>query len=325
MKDSTFKQLLTKYEKGTATAAERHVVEQWYASFDRTAGNEPLWADEAEKIRTRDRIWQGARGTGQHTRMRRLRPFVGWAAAAVAVLTVGLLLWKPAAERHPHAASQLAGNTTGQQIRTEGRQVKRVLLPDSSEVWLNANSSLTIPENYGHGSRHLQLTGEAFFDVSRDTTQPFIIASPDITVTVLGTSFNVRAYEGLEEAQVAVRTGRVNVSGADRSTLAELTADDLLTYNRLSGSVTVGRADATRSNAWRDGRSVFENERFEALAQGFYNLFGVTLHTDDPEVATLRYSLVLNHRMTEEEAINLICKVVNKHYRKEGNHRVVIY
>lgn len=324
MNDATFKQLLSKYEKGTASAAERHVVEQWYASFDKTADSETIWANEAAKASTRERIWRAARG--QQPAPPSLMPrFFKVAAAVLAVLTAGLLLWRPAGDGQQPVAGHPAAPASQQLVRTSGQQVKRALLPDSSQVWLNANSSIAIPENYGAHNRSVRLTGEAFFDVRPDTARPFVITSQTITVSVLGTSFNVRAYDGLEEVQVAVSTGRVSVADSAQRMLADLMKDDLLTYNRRSGAVAVGKTDGGLSSAWREGRIIFENERFETLAQGFYNLFGVKLLTVDEEVATLRYNLVLHHGMTEEKAINMICKVVNKQYRKEGNERIVIY
>lgn len=210
-------------------------------------------------------------------------------------------------------------------FKTTGQQVKQLLLPDSTKVWLNANSTIGVAKDYGKHNRAIRLEGEAFFEVKRNPKLPFVVASQSIAISVLGTSFNVRSYKSLEEIQVAVSSGRVKVADTSSGNLAELTIDDNMVYRKDKGTFKVTRVNAALGSAWREGRLVFENERFDVLAQGFYNLYGVKLATDDDQVAALRYSLVLRYEMNKNEAMALICTVLNRKYRKEENGRIVIY
>ena len=85
-------------------------------------------------------------------------------------------------------------------------------LPDSSVVWLNKNSKLSYPESFNHESRIVYLQGEAFFDVRKNPLQPFIIYAAGTTTKVLGTSFNLKAYDQDSQVSLTVVTGKVSFS-----------------------------------------------------------------------------------------------------------------
>lgn len=94
--------------------------------------------------------------------------------------------------------------------QTFDNDIRLVRLPDGSRVWLNEGSKIEYPENFDGSTRNVILIGEAFFEVEKDSLKPFIISSGLIKTTVLGTSFNVKAYEGTVPL-VEVRTGKVKV------------------------------------------------------------------------------------------------------------------
>lgn len=94
-------------------------------------------------------------------------------------------------------------------------QIEEVELSDGSRVTVNSNSKLTYPKKFEKGKREVELSGEAFFEVAKDPNRPFIIKAGDIRVEVLGTSFNVKAYENQEQVEVTVSTGKVAVFALD--------------------------------------------------------------------------------------------------------------
>ena len=91
-----------------------------------------------------------------------------------------------------------------------GNQPIEKILPDGTKILLSKNSEITYPKNFEGDTREINLTGEGFFDVHHDATHPFIIHTQGTDVKVLGTSFNVRAYNA--QVQVLVKTGRVQFS-----------------------------------------------------------------------------------------------------------------
>ena len=78
------------------------------------------------------------------------------------------------------------------EISTAYGEQKRVVLPDSSEIWLNAGSTVTFPEVFANDKRLVTLDGEAYFTVKKDTTKPFVVETSQLSVKVLGTKFNVK-------------------------------------------------------------------------------------------------------------------------------------
>lgn len=95
-------------------------------------------------------------------------------------------------------------------VNTEKGMRKHILLPDSSQVWLEGGSSFSYPEAFKGEERTVSLQGEAFFEVAQDVAHPFVIQTPLLSTRVLSTSFNVKAYD-LKKAEVVVVTGKVMV------------------------------------------------------------------------------------------------------------------
>lgn len=99
------------------------------------------------------------------------------------------------------------------------QDIRLLRLSDGTRVWVNENTQIEYPEHFSSTERIIKLKGEAFFEVARDTTRPFIISSGNIKTTVLGTSFNVKAYRQI--AEVNVRTGKVKVESKQNSVFLE--------------------------------------------------------------------------------------------------------
>ncbi len=109
------------------------------------------------------------------------------------------------------------------------------MLEDGTVIMLKPNSSIEYPEKFSKSDRKVQLTGEAFFNVTKDKSRPFIIGTADVTIKVLGTSFNVMAYEGAKEISVAVKTGKVSVYAKAKDLAAnqpEINHEVILTPNQ---------------------------------------------------------------------------------------------
>lgn len=156
-------------------------------------------------------------------------------------------------------------------------KVINIMLPDSSEIWLNSGSSISFPKNLQHaGLRTVKLNGEAFFNVKRDPQHPFIVHSSNIRTQVLGTSFNIRAWEGYE-AEVTVLTGKVAVS---RDSAGQQSAAIYLLPNQKAvADLNPAKLhlenieDARTAIGWREGKLVFDQlpvkEVFEALERKY--------------------------------------------------------
>ena len=146
-------------------------------------------------------------------------------------------------------------------------------LPDGTIVKLNADSKLTVPETFSTDRREVSLHGEAFFDVARDESRPFIIHTKDIDVEVLGTSFNVRSYLNEEPSIVAVATGKVGVSGEDKR--ETLTRGEKVVYTPSTGSMIKGLLDEEEEFGWKENILLFDRQTLPEVIQKLSRWYGV--------------------------------------------------
>ena len=134
-----------------------------------------------------------------------LLPLTGIAA----LLVVLFLIFKPL---KPAPAGQNTARIAQNTVSTGKGSKSAVELPDGSKAWLNADSKLTYNENFTGELREVSLEGEAYFDVVKDKTRPFIIHTSTIDIKVLGTAFNVRAYQSEKNTETALFRGSVEVT-----------------------------------------------------------------------------------------------------------------
>jgi ferric-dicitrate binding protein FerR (iron transport regulator) len=129
-----------------------------------------------------------------------------------------------------------------------GRQFS-MMLPDGSKVWLNAVSSLKYPTSFTGGSRKVELTGEAYFEIATDVTAPFIVQNNKMKVEVLGTAFNMMCYSDEPQAKTTVASGAVRVTGQGH--IAELHAGKQVIAGNQEWQLV--QADLDEVLAWKNG------------------------------------------------------------------------
>ncbi len=171
-----------------------------------------------------------------------------------------------------------AGLTTYDlQLTTPKGGQYQITLPDGSKVWLNSASTLKYPSRFSEVSREVFLEGEAFFDITeiqgtRDTRVPFKVLTSGQTVEVLGTEFNVSAYQDEAETKTTLVEGKVNVTPGTQNGLT--TKDSRLTTNILSPGqqatirgavIEINDVDVGQYTAWKSGRFSFAGKPFDQV------------------------------------------------------------
>ena len=170
-------------------------------------------------------------------------------------------------------------------------ETRNVILPDGSSVLLNRHSSLSYPKRFKSDNREVQLTGEAYFEVSKDQKHPFIVQTEHINVQVLGTHFNVDAYRNNPEVKTTLLTGSVAVSNKSNSVRMILKPNEIAIYNKVEQKLTRKVLEnAGDEISWRHGEFIFDDLPLQEIARELSNSFGTTIHIAD---STLR-----NYRIT---------------------------
>lgn len=149
-------------------------------------------------------------------------------------------------------------------------------LPDGTTVTLNSGSVLSFPEKFEGAVRNVRLSGEAFFEVEHDPSKPFIVHFRDQEVKVLGTSFNIRAYEPEDLTEVAVATGKVSYSLLQGSQVI-LKPNEMARYSQEENKLEKGTVNKLAAFGWRDRILYFESNSFEEIKTELERWFGVTI------------------------------------------------
>ncbi len=156
---------------------------------------------------------------------------------------------------------------------------KKIELADGTIVWLNAASKLTYPGKFTGERREVYLEGEAYFDVAEDAGRPFVIRSGELETTVLGTSFNIRAYEEDKKVSVAVVTGMVRVVSPDSELQLEPN-QEVVFDKRLHKLNNKAAVSASEIAAWKEGLFQFRNTTFSEVTASLQRSHNVRIKYD---------------------------------------------
>lgn len=159
----------------------------------------------------------------------------------------------------------------------------QVRLPDGSKVWLNAASSLKYLANFSAwNERRVELSGEAYFEVAKDKTHPFIVKTEHQEVKVLGTHFNINSYKDEPVTKTTLLEGSVRVAALDGHKRADVVLRPGEAAVLNSSSIQVLTQDAEDAMAWKEGYFMFNNESLESVMRKISRWYNVEVEfTDD--------------------------------------------
>lgn len=197
---------------------------------------------------------------------------------------------------------QLTYNTI---VIPKGGEYKLTLM-DGTRIWLNSNSKLRFPSEFGSGVRKVELEGEAYFNVAKDSIHPFVVDVNKVQVKVLGTSFNVNAYSDLNEIVTTLVEGKVEMSDTLFGNKDILLPNEQYLFNRLTGKVVKHAVDSRIYTAWKDGRFVFENESLEDIMMRLSRWYNVEVFFLNESLRELRFSGDLTRYDNIDQILELI-------------------
>jgi transmembrane sensor len=193
-----------------------------------------------------------------------------------------------------------------------------IVLPDGSKIWLNADSKIKYPASFTGQAREVYLNGEAFFEVTKNAYKPFIIHLSKGTVRVLGTSFNIRAYDNEKVIETSVATGRVafipvRSKSAQQQDTIFITPNNKVRYSLTSDQVKLEPTAAAEDKAWTEGKLIFKALTLEEIAIELERNFGkkVVFADEEPKHYRLTGSFENN---SLEEILFYLSKTKNFNY-----------
>lgn len=198
------------------------------------------------------------------------------------------------------------------EIATQPGTHSKTILPDGSTVWLNAGSRLTYSKDFNTVTREVELSGEAYFDVTKDEHHPFIIHTSTMHIKVLGTAFNVKSYPGDKSAETSLIRGSIEITMNDRplEKIILHPSEKLVVKNREKiikdtdetkpeplSTVTLSRinylpVDSTiMETSWLDNRLIFRNKLFTDLAVELERKYGITFRFENEKAKQLMFDV----------------------------------
>jgi transmembrane sensor len=209
-------------------------------------------------------------------------------------------------EKTLHTGSQNAFSVTKKS--TDRSESKFLLLEDSTQVWLNAASSIEYPDQFNATKREVFLTGEAFFDVMHADKIPFIIHTGDVSTTVLGTAFNIKAYPGSKNITVSVSRGKVQVSRKDGWTTT-LTVGQQVKLEEEKKNVHEKSIPTSDVAAWQQGTIVYDDETLEDIIADLQRVYNVSISIEDPALHSQKISTSFKKEIGIEQALHVLCRL----------------
>lgn len=250
----------------------------------------------------------------QQIRRRQKRRYFGWGTAAA--VACGFLCWIFSSLLYSEIRVNELYEST---VVTQRAQRRHVVLPDRTSVWLNADSRLSYNSWENKNRREVYLTGEAYFEVAKDSLRPFVVKVKDFDVKVLGTKFNINAYEEEKYAATTVQEGHVAVVRKEKEVF-HLLKNDRVAFNREQKRFKKGQVNAATYSSWREGRLCFREESFPDLIKTLERYFDVDISLEDEKLADYVFTGTFETGMKPGEILHILQQTSPFHFTIKENH-----
>jgi transmembrane sensor len=263
--------ILEKYLAGKCTPEERAIVDQWFKQFENDVEDSRLLNIQERGMLDAKMLHEIKNKIKAHTPLRSSDPLVvkrpltkklyKAVVGIAAALVMGLMVYYLSERQVDFQPSTI----TNIKISNTSEGITRHELTDGTMIWLRPKSHIEFPSEFLKDKRELKLAGEAFFDVAKDSARPFIITTGNVTTKVLGTSFNIKAYDEASSIEVAVLTGKVAVDIVETETKTSassvlLTPNQRVTYVKERNTLEKEEAKTLPElSIWQATDVVFDN------------------------------------------------------------------
>jgi ferric-dicitrate binding protein FerR (iron transport regulator) len=195
---------------------------------------------------------------------------------------------------------------------------KEIVLADGSKVWLNKNAVLTYPDKFDKNTRNVELSGEAFFEIAKNPSKPFIVNMSNATVTVVGTSFNINSKEN--ETEIVVATGTVKVTDTDNSKSELITVG----YSAKVKDNNIEKYKTSSPNylAWRTGEFVFKDTPINQVVKDLNSYYESQIILNNDEIECLFTATFIKANLGDiVDVLKLTCDI--EIIKEDNNYKII--
>lgn len=182
-------------------------------------------------------------------------------------------------------------------------------LPDGTHVWMNSESSIRFPSRFEDSERKVELQGQAYFEVAHNTDKPFLVWSGNQQIQVLGTQFDLKAYQNDETMTTTLVHGRVRISLKNNPDIQQtLSPNEQCTFNKTDNSLTKRTIETMSFVSWRSGQLMFENEELGEIMKTMSRWYDVEVVFASERARHIRFTGTLMRYDDINEVVNKIAK-----------------
>lgn len=198
----------------------------------------------------------------------------------------------------------------------------QLILDDGTQVWVNTDTKITYPSRFDSDKRVVELEGEAYFKVTKEKDRPFIVRTPYLTTRVMGTEFDVRAYQK-EDASVTLVTGKVAVSGDNPENVVILNPGE--NAASTSSGLNVSEVDVKNYTSWVEGYFYYEEAPLKDIMKELSRWYNVEIVFVQPEAKNFRFKFWADRNETFEEAVSMLNEVGKVSIVMQTPNKAIVY
>lgn len=325
MNIDNFKQIIQGYLDGKANDKESARVDSWYHSIAKDNINPFKHSDHRKEVK--QDIFSGIErhSLQQNKRKIRISRLTWFSAAAILLAVASSAVFFLQREQAIAPWGPVHGRNLWTHIATKAGESRKITLRDGTSIFLNGNTHLRYDDATYVADRKVFLdSGEAFFQVKRDTSHPFQVETGPVSVEVLGTSFNIAKSEASKKVTVEVKTGRVRVANQAHKERHILTPGKGGCYSQSENQVELFDLNPSHVNLWTQGGMLLTNVGFAELKEIIYNRYAVVLTADGIDTEKFNYSLMIPQVQSLDQVLRMICTIHQIKFRREKNE-VTLY
>ena len=195
-------------------------------------------------------------------------------------------------------------------------QIKTILLPDGSKVWINNGSSFIYPASFSRNERKVTIIGEAYFEVKPDSLHPFLVETKAISVRVLGTSFNVNTKTADSTIETTLVKGKVIIQNNLGKDMLQLLPGQMARFNSKTQAVSVNDVNTNVYTSWRNGLLVFYKATLNEITEKIENFYHVKITINSKNPIQNKYNFVFRRTQPLSTVLEMLKFVAPITYRK---------
>lgn len=314
--------LLYKFFEGLTTQAEDEIIRQWIMD---SPDNEKRFFEERKMF---DAILLNSKepDINENTELlsvpsgnrRRIsayfREFIKIAAIVAITLFGSWYYFLHINKKDRRVATQTISVPAGQRLN--------IILPDGTDVWLNAKTTIKYPVSFNEKERLISLDGQAYFNVAKNKDIPFFVKTRDGVVQALGTKFDVMAYSDSRSFETVLMEGKVKVRAACDSLQSIILTPNNKAYLKNGKLETVYVEDFS-AYEWKDGLISFKNEPFAQIMKSFEKIYDIKIVIENSRVGNLIYTGKFRVIDGVDYALRVLQKDVKFKYERDTEKHIV--